>query len=160
MLRTSQAFAFGHIWPYYCRFRPTHLEKPVADTNEIMNASRNLGQLIGTHPAVEAYKQIVRQLDLDVGAQDLLGKFQQLMEHVMTKEQSGQPIEINEKQALQSMSQSIKIHPLLSKFFKGQEEYAGLMRSVQEQINAGLAGPAPAGNDGEPAAAPSKIILD
>jgi cell fate (sporulation/competence/biofilm development) regulator YlbF (YheA/YmcA/DUF963 family) len=129
----------------------------VADTNEILNASRNLGALIGTHPSVNSYKEIVRQLDLDVGAQDLLGKFQQVMEQVMMKEQSGQPIEINEKQALQSMSQSIKIHPLLSRFFKTQEEYAALMRSVQEQINAGLSGQAPAVEAGT---APSKIILE
>ena len=129
----------------------------MADTNEIMAASRGLGQLIGTHPSVNGYKEVLRQLDLDVGAQDLLGKFQQVMEQVMVKEQSGQPIGLGEKQALESMSQSIKIHPLLSRFFKTQEEYAGLMRSVQEEINKGLSGQAPAG---EPAAAPSKIILD
>jgi cell fate (sporulation/competence/biofilm development) regulator YlbF (YheA/YmcA/DUF963 family) len=130
----------------------------VADTNEILEASRKLGQLIATNPAVDSYKTVLRQLDLDVAAQEMLGKFQQLMQHAMMKEQYGQPLDINEKTALQSMSQSIKLHPLLSKFFKAQEEYSGLMQSVQEQINVGLSGQAPA--DGTPAAEPSKIILE
>lgn len=132
----------------------------MADTNEIMNASKALGQLIATHPAITAYKDVVRQLDLDVNAQDLLGKFQQLMEQAVMKEQTGQMVSLTEKQQLQSLSQSIKIHPLLSKFFKAQEDYATLMRSVNEQMNAGLSGQAPAGDGAPVAAAPSKIILD
>lgn len=130
----------------------------MAETNEIMEASRKLGQLVATHPVVGEYMTVVRQLDLDVAAQEMLGKFQQLMQHVMMKEQTGQPIEIGEKTALQSMSQSIQIHPLLSKFFKIREEYGQLMQGVQENINVGLTGPAAAA--GEPAAEPSKIILE
>lgn len=131
----------------------------MADAKEIFTASRALGQLVGTHPVVGEYMTILRQLDLDVAAQELLGKFQQLMQHVMTKEQMGQPIELNEKTALQSMSQSIQIHPLLSKFFKVREEYGQLMQGVQEHINQGLTGQTPPG-EAAPSAAPSKIILE
>ena len=52
----------------------------MAETKDITNAAARLGNLIGEHPAVKAYRELARQLDLDVGARNLLGQFEQLME--------------------------------------------------------------------------------
>ncbi|HVT80088.1 MAG TPA: hypothetical protein VHM90_05480, partial [Phycisphaerae bacterium] len=68
----------------------------MADTPEIMKAAANLGALVATHPAIAAYKEIIRQLDLDVGAKTLLQQYEQLIELLTMKEQQMQPIEVAE----------------------------------------------------------------
>ena len=132
----------------------------MAETKDITNAAARLGNLIGEHPAVKAYRELARQLDLDVGARNLLGQFEQLMEALAMKEASGQPIEIGEKQQAQSLQQSIQIHPLLQRLMAAQQEYVELMKQVQETINAGITGQVKGPPEGVPAAPVSKIILD
>ena len=52
------------------------------------------------------------------------------------------------------------MNPMLKKFATVQGEYMEFMRKVQESINAGMTGQAPAAPAAAPQAAPSKIILD
>ena len=131
----------------------------MADTEEILRTAANLGAVVSTHPAVGAYKEILRQLDLDVGAKQLLQQYEQLIEMLSMKEQQMQPIEVGEKKQFEQLQQSIMMNQTLKKFGTAQAEYMDLMKKVQESINDGLAGKAPAA--GAEAAAPaSKIILD
>ena len=134
----------------------------MADTPDILKAASNLGAMVATHPAVSAYREIVRQLDLDVGAKTLLQQYEQLIETLSIKEAQMQPIEVNEKRQFEQLQQSIMMNQTLKKFGAAQQEYMELMKKVQESINVGMSGKAPAevaGADANPAA-PSKIILD
>ena len=135
----------------------------MATTNEIFAQAAHLGRLIGSHPAVQTYREVTRQLDLDINARNLLGQFEQLMEMLAMKEANMQPIEISEKKQAEQLQQSIALNPLLKRLMTAQVEYMELMKTVQSNINDGLTGkaPAPAVGDGSPAAepAPSKIIL-
>jgi len=134
----------------------------MADTAEIMKAAANLGALVATHPAIAAYKEIIRQLDLDVGAKTLLQQYEQLIELLSMKEAQMQPIEVSEKKQFEQLQQSIMMNQTLKKFGSAQQEYMDLMKKVQEMINDGMSGkvPADASAAAAPAAAPSKIILD
>ncbi len=134
----------------------------MADTQEILQAAANLGAIVATHPSIAAYKEIIRQLDLDVGAKNLLQQYEQLIELLTMKEQQMQPIEVSEKKQFEQLQQSIMMNQTLKKFGTAQQEYMELMKKVQESINEGMAGKVPAdlGAAGKPAAAPSKIILD
>jgi cell fate (sporulation/competence/biofilm development) regulator YlbF (YheA/YmcA/DUF963 family) len=132
----------------------------VAETQEILNAAARLGNLVGEHAGVKAYRELARQLDLDIGARNLLGQFEQLMETLAMKEATGQPIDLNEKQTAQSLQQSIQIHPLLQKLMAAQHEYMELMKTVQETINAGINGQIKATAEMTGAAPASKIILE
>ena len=134
----------------------------MADTQEILKAAANLGALVASHPSIAAYREIIRQLDLDVGAKTLLQQYEQLIEVLAMKEQQMQPIEVNEKKQFEQLQQSIMMNQTLKKFGGAQQEYMELMKKVQETINAGMTGqiPADAGAAAQPAAAPSKIILD
>jgi cell fate (sporulation/competence/biofilm development) regulator YlbF (YheA/YmcA/DUF963 family) len=147
------------------------LEIPVADEKQILASASALGSMIASHPAIITYRELMRQLDLDISARNLLEQFQQVMEVLAMKEATGQPLDLQEKQQFQSLQQSVAMHPLLKKIMQGQVDYTNLMRAVQEAINAGLA-KGPAGqiltdtSESEPAAAPapspspaSKIIL-
>ena len=78
------------------------------------------------------------------------------------KEQQMQPIEIAEKQQFERLQQSIMMNQTLKKFGQVQHDYMELMKQVQETINQGMAGKAPAEAAPTAAAAPapSKIILE
>jgi cell fate (sporulation/competence/biofilm development) regulator YlbF (YheA/YmcA/DUF963 family) len=133
----------------------------VADTQDILKAAQNLGALLVTHPIVNSYREIIRQLELDVPAKSLLQQYEQLIEVLSMKEAQMQPIEVGEKRHFEQLQQAIMMNPTLKKFGTVQQEYMNLMKKVQETINAGMSGQAPEGLDaGPPAAAPSKIILD
>ena len=141
----------------------------MADSNEILAAASKLGGLISTHASIIAYKEIARQLDLDVTARTMLGQYEQLIETLSQKEAQGLPIEVAEKRAFEQLQQSIAMQPTLKRFAQAQMEYMDLMRKVQETINAGLSGQkaaAPAIDDGSTPPPPasnggsSKIILE
>src|ERR1043165_3972415 len=133
----------------------------MADTQEVLGAASNLGALIATTPIVSSYKEILRQLDLDVGAKQLLQQYEQLIEMLSAKEAQMQPIEVAEKKQFEQLQQSIMMNPMLKKFATVQGEYMDLMKKVQESINGGMTGQIPAAPAGGAAAAPaSKIILD
>jgi cell fate (sporulation/competence/biofilm development) regulator YlbF (YheA/YmcA/DUF963 family) len=138
------------------------MELSVAETNDILTAAANLGALISTHPTVASYKETVRQLDLDVGAKTLLQQYEQLIEVLSMKEAQMQPIEVEEKRQFEQLQQSIMMNATLKKFGQIQHDYMELMKKVQEQINAGLAGKtgSAAAAAATPAAPASKIILD
>ncbi len=136
----------------------------MADTQDILKAAANLGAIVATHPSVASYREIVRQLDLDVGAKTLLQQYEQLIETLSIKESQMQPIEVNEKRQFEQLQQSIMMNQTLKKFGAAQQEYMELMKKVQESINSGLSGKLSletAPSDDAPAAAPAnKIILD
>jgi cell fate (sporulation/competence/biofilm development) regulator YlbF (YheA/YmcA/DUF963 family) len=139
----------------------------VADTQGILSAAYNLGSLIASHPAVAAYRETIRQLDLDVGAKQLLQQYEQLIETLSMKEAQMQPIEISEKRQFEQLQQTIMMNQTLKKFGQVQQEYMDLMKKVQETINGGMSGKPPEGldvgsqgNAGQGAAPASKIILD
>jgi cell fate (sporulation/competence/biofilm development) regulator YlbF (YheA/YmcA/DUF963 family) len=114
----------------------------VADINQVLAAAHQLGQMILEQPTAKAYADIRRQLTLDVGAQNLLGQFEQFVEQLGAKEASGLPIEIAEKQQLQNLQQSISMHPLLKKMITVQNQFQDIMQAVNASINAGMTGQA------------------
>ncbi len=133
----------------------------MADTQDILKAASGLGALVATHPAVAGYREIIRQLDLDVAAKALLQQYEQLIEVLSMKEAQMQPIEVAEKRQFEQMQQAIMMNQTLKKFGGAQQQYMELMKQVQEAINTGMTGKAPAAEVAAPAAAPaSKIILE
>ena len=134
----------------------------MADTQDILKAAAGFGAVVATHPSVAAYREIVRQLELDVGAKTLLQQYEQIIEVLSMKEAQMQPIGVDEKRQFEQIQQSIMMNQTLKKFGAAQQEYMDLMKKVQETINAGMAGQAPAdlAAAATPAAPASKIILD
>lgn len=133
----------------------------MADQNEIVDAAVKLGNMIAASPTFTNYRELTRQLELDVGAKGLLQQFEQLMETLAMKEQSMQPIEVSEKQQLQSLQQSIQLNPLLMKISKSGQEFRELMSKIDQSIQAGMSGQQPSGAAaGQPEAPKSKIILE
>ncbi len=106
----------------------------------LLTEARRLGGIIAANPVVQAYQDLARQLELDVAARQLLEQFEQGMEALAVMEATGQPIALADKQQMQSLQQSVALHPLLKKLIAAQTQYMQLMRQVQEAINAGING--------------------
>ena len=106
----------------------------------LLTEARRLGGIIAANPAVQAYQDLTRQLELDVAARQLLEQFEQGMEALAVMEATGQPIALADQQQMQSLQQSVALHPLLKKLIAAQTQYMQLMRQVQEAINAGVNG--------------------
>jgi cell fate (sporulation/competence/biofilm development) regulator YlbF (YheA/YmcA/DUF963 family) len=150
---------------YHAQFaammRTFKMRNIMADTQEIMRAAGNLGALVATHPVVAAYKETIRQLDLDVGAKTLLQQYEQLIEALSIKESQMQPIEVAEKRQFEQLQQSIMMNPTLKKFGQVQHNYMEFMKQVQEAINQGMTGKLPPEAAAPVAQSPaSKIILE
>ena len=131
----------------------------MAEDYVLLAEARKLGELIGNQDAIKNYKELSRQLELDIGAKNLLEQFEQLMEQLSMKEASMQPIEIAEKQKAQSLQQSVAMHPLLKKLIGSQMQYMELMRKVQEAITAGINQPEAASSAEQIQQPTSKLIL-
>ncbi len=116
----------------------------MADVDALISQAKKLGAAIGQQAVVRHYRELSRQLDLDIGARSLLEQFQQAMEVLAVKEATGQPLDLAEKQKIQSLQQSVSIHPFLKKLIDAQIEYMDLMRDVQTGITEGLNQPADA----------------
>ncbi len=137
----------------------------MADIQDIVKAGANFGALVATHPTVASYRETLRQLDLDVGAKNLLQQYEQLIEVLTMKEQQMQPIEVAEKKQFEQLQQSIMMNATLKKFAAVQQDYMELMKKVQESINSGMAGKCAADIaagrcSGRQWGAASKIILE
>ncbi|NNM84211.1 MAG: YlbF family regulator [Phycisphaerales bacterium] len=126
------------------------------EESTLLSESKKLGTIIAQQPAVQNYRTLARQLDLDIGAKNLLQQFEQAMELVAMKEASMQPIEIAEKQKIEAIQQSVAMHPLLKKLLTAQVEYMDLMQTVQEAINSGVTGNATPAVEAKPE---SKLII-
>ena len=131
----------------------------MAEDYVLLAEARKLGELIGNQDAIKNYKELSRQLELDIGAKSLLEQFEQLMEQLSMKEASMQPIEIAEKQKAHSLQQSVAMHPLLKKLIGSQMQYMELMRKVQEAITAGINQPEAASSAEQIQQPTSKLIL-
>ena len=135
----------------------------MSEMNEILGAAGKLGALISGHPAINNYKEVARQLELDVAAKNIMMQYEQLIERLSQKEAAMQPIEIAEKQHFEQLQQSIAMQPTIKRFAQAQQDYMELMKKVQETINLGISGQLPpeiANATGTPPAPVSKIILD
>src|SRR5947208_1454289 len=56
----------SRVWALLCLTRFLLLRRPpLADTTEVLKSAGALGAIIAPHPAVAAYRETIRQLDLD-----------------------------------------------------------------------------------------------
>lgn len=134
----------------------------MADQDMLLTEAKKLGSVIARQAAVRNYRELSRQLELDIGARSLLEQFERAMETLAMKEASGQPLDLSEKQKIQSLQQSVSIHPFLKKLIASQIEYMDLMRAVQEAITDGVNQPPEASlidENASPAATPASRLI-
>ena len=129
----------------------------MATTDEILDAARQLGKLIGSHDAAKKFADVMGRLREDDDAQRLLNDYNRQINTISEKESAGTPIEVEDKHKLESFQTKVMTHDLLRDLQMVQMDYVDLMRRVDEAM--AESGPsAPSGGSAGPAAGP--ILTD
>ncbi len=115
----------------------------MATTEEILEAARQLGKLLASHPAAIRFEETVRKLQNDVDAQRVLNDYNRHLETLAQKQAAGQPIEVEDKRRLDALQQKVIEHPLLQELQVVQMDYLDLMRRVDEAMSPGSPAAAP-----------------
>lgn len=111
----------------------------MANTDQITKAATDLGKLIAEHDAAKKFKTHVKRLRDDTEAQRILNDYNRHLEMIHEKETNGKPIEVADKQKLESLQAALVQNPLLCDFQLVQMDYMDLMRKVDEALQ----GPSP-----------------
>ncbi len=127
----------------------------MATTQEILDAAKSLGQLISTHPAARRMDDLMKKLQNDREAQRALTDFNRHMQMLSQKEQTGRPIEVEDKRKMDQFQAAVAQNLVLREMQMAQMDYLDLMRQIDDLIN-GAEGEGATG--AAPAAAASPII--
>jgi len=122
----------------------------MATTQEILDAAGELGKLVSSHAAAVRFEDSVKALREDVEAQRTLTDYQRHLTTLAEKNATGKPIEVDDKQQLETLQNKVINTPILRDFQMAQMDYLDLMR----QVDAAITGP----SDAAPEAASSPIV--
>jgi len=117
-------------------------ESPMASTEQILQAARELGKLLASHEAAARFEAVIQKLQSDTEAQRLLNDYNRQMTTIAEKEATGKPIEVADKHQLQSLQQQVSANAMLRELQMAQMDYLDLMRRVDEAMS-----PMPAGEE-------------
>ncbi len=109
-------------------------------TDEVVKKARELGELISQHAATVQYRAALEKLEQDQAAQRLMNDLNRKLEEIEQKEQSGRPIEVEDKRTVESLRRQVIRHPLLSELQMAQLDYVDLMRKVEVLLGGGERG--------------------
>lgn len=112
----------------------------MATTDDVLKRAAELGRLIGEHEAARKLKAAADKLEADVEAQRILNDFSRKLAEIEEKEQTGKPIEVEDKRAVETLRRQVVKHPVLREFQAAQFEYVNLMRKVDDALSRAGAG--------------------
>lgn len=107
----------------------------MATTQEILDAAADLGKLIARHSAADKFNQAVKALQEDLPAQRALTDYQRHVSAIGEKEALGKPIEVEDKQKLETLQGQVIRTPVLRDFQLAQMDFLDLMRQVDTAIS-------------------------
>jgi len=123
-------------------------------TQEILDAAKKVGQMVAEHDATKKLESALKALESDTDAQRAIADFNRHLQTLAQKEQSGKPIEVQDKQKLESLQQAVVMNINLRNFQTAQMDYVDLLRKIDDAITsqssdalAAIGGAAP-GNGG------------
>ena len=102
---------------------------------EITQKAAELGKLMADCPASKAYLKARRELQSDEQARKLTEDYQQQIQKVGELEQSGKPVEPEDKRKLADLQQQVASNPTLKAWMKAQVDFSELMHRVNEGIS-------------------------
>jgi len=127
----------------------------MSSTEEIVELAQKLGALLGDHDVSTGLEKALGALQGDTASQQAIAEFNRFGSELEQKAAQGQPIEVADKQKLESLQQAVVMNPLLANFQQKQMDYVDLLRQIDDAIvGKGAAAPAPA----QAGSAPSPII--
>lgn len=130
----------------------------MATKQEILDAATKLGKLIADNSVGQKLEDAIKKLEGDIDAQRAMTDYQRLIQTLSEKEATGKPIEVEEKQKLQTLQNAVIHNLTLQQFQIAQMDYLDLMREVDAVISAQSTGQQAVAEAAQPAAAQSPLI--
>ncbi len=130
----------------------------MATKQEIIDAATTLGKLIADHSVGQKLENAIGKLEKDIDAQRELTDYQRFIQTLGEKEAAGKPIEVEEKQKLQTLQNAVVQNLTLQQFQMAQMDYLDLMREVDQIISAQSTGQKAVADNAPPSAAASPLI--
>lgn len=116
-----------------------------ADTQEILDAAKKVGDLLATHPAVEKYKQTQKALADDPVASKLLADFNSVLTQISHNERAGLSPTEEQRKKYELLQQQIAGHLKFKSYSIAEYELTDLLRKISQTWQKPLARPGAAG---------------
>jgi cell fate (sporulation/competence/biofilm development) regulator YlbF (YheA/YmcA/DUF963 family) len=107
----------------------------MASTEEILKTARQLGEMIGEHPAAKKYETVLKKLQDDTAAQRALTDYNRHAQSLARKEHEGKPIEVEDKRKLDALQKAVMTNDVLGELQMAQMDYLDLMRKVDDAMS-------------------------
>lgn len=102
---------------------------------DIISEAKALGQKIAEHPRMKEFMAAARAVAEDTDAQAILKKYQEQVEKIRNLEQTGKPIEVEDKKTLADCEADVAANALLKEMMKTQADYLELMQRINSAID-------------------------
>ena len=107
---------------------------------EILSLARQLGEAISRHPRYVKLREADERVRADKSATDALDAYNRAAEELGRKEQSGRPIEIEDKRRLRGLQETVAANETVKAFMVSQADYAEMMRKMNDAIYHAISG--------------------
>lgn len=111
----------------------------MAETRELLNQARALGEAIARHPAVRAFIAARKKTNSNTEAQQLLKRYSEQAARVRELEAQHKPVEVADKHKLAECEQKMASNEALKELMRAQADYVGLMNQVNQAMEGPLA---------------------
>jgi cell fate (sporulation/competence/biofilm development) regulator YlbF (YheA/YmcA/DUF963 family) len=108
--------------------------------DEILSLARQIGEAISRHPRYVKLREADERVRADKTATDALGAYNRAAEELGRKEQSGRPIEVEDKRRLRSLQETVAANETVKAFMVSQADYAEMMRKMNDAIYHAISG--------------------
>lgn len=135
----------------------------MASTQEIVDAAKKLGRMIGEHDTSRKLASALKALENNIESQRAMTDYQRFLQSLAEKEATGRPIEVSDKRKLEELQRAVVLNPILRQFQTAQMDYVDLIRKVDDAMLgqsdlAATVGMGPAATSGGGGGAESPLI--
>ncbi len=102
---------------------------------ELLEQAKKLGQMIADDHRTKALKEMQNKLDTDEEAKKLLQDYQKQFEKISELEQSGKPIEVDDKHQLRNIQEKMAVNETIKQISAKQVEFVDMMNKVKAEID-------------------------
>ena len=102
---------------------------------DIIAHARELGKRIAAHPSCASFMTAARAVAEDAEAQETLKAYQEQMKKIHDMEQTGRPIEPDDKRKLAESQTKVAGNEKLKEMMKRQADYVEMMNRINQAID-------------------------
>ncbi|MFN3166021.1 MAG: YlbF family regulator [Phycisphaeraceae bacterium] len=106
----------------------------MASDKDILEQATKLGEMLAEHGTTKKLESASKAFEADVNSQRALADYQRFAQSLQQKAQQGQPIEVADKQKLESLQQAVITNPMLANMQRAEMDYVDLLRKIDAAI--------------------------